>query len=36
MKFILALVIGISAGYFIGWKDAKMKEADSGVTTKRP
>ena len=65
MRFILALVIGISAGYFIGWKDAKkydktiverlvdraggatrgkisndmdakMKEADSGVATKRP
>lgn len=23
MRFIFALVIGISAGYFIGWKDAK-------------
>ena len=63
MRFIFALVVGISAGYFIGWKDAKkydktiverlvdraggatrgkisndmdakMREADSGVTAK--
>ena len=26
MRFILALVIGISAGYFIGWKDAKKND----------
>ena len=26
MRFLIALVIGVSAGYFIGWKDAKTHD----------